>query len=100
LGRIDTPPFYAVPVLPGDVGTFGGVVTDVYGRVLTTDGDPIPGLYATGCSAASVFGRVYPGAGCSIGPSFAWGYIAARHAARLDVEGAEAHSRSLEDSKI
>ena len=41
----------------------------------------IPGLYATGTSTASVMGRVAPGAGGSIGPSFTWGYVAAKHAA-------------------
>jgi 3-oxosteroid 1-dehydrogenase len=81
LGRIETPPFYAVPVVPGDVGTYGGVVTDVNARVLRADGSVIEGLYATGVSTASVMGRVYPGAGGSVGPSFTWGYVAARHAA-------------------
>jgi 3-oxosteroid 1-dehydrogenase len=81
LGAIETPPFYAAPVVPGDVGTYGGVVTDTHARVLRADGSPIPGLYATGTSTASVMGRVYPGAGASIGPSFTWGYIAAKHAA-------------------
>ncbi len=28
LGRIDKAPFYAVDVVPGDVSTYGGVVTD------------------------------------------------------------------------
>jgi 3-oxosteroid 1-dehydrogenase len=28
-------------------------------------------------------GRAYPGAGSSVGPSLAWGYVAARHAANL-----------------
>lgn len=83
LGPISRGPFYAAHVTPGDVGTFGGVVTDVYGRVLRTDGQPIPGLYATGNTTASVMGRYYPGAGSSIGPAFTWGYVAARHAASL-----------------
>lgn len=84
LGRIDQGPFYAVEVIPGDVSTFGGVVTDVYGRVLREDGSTIPGLYATGVSTASVLGRFCPGGGASVGPSFTWGYISARHAANLD----------------
>jgi 3-oxosteroid 1-dehydrogenase len=81
LGVIEEAPFYAVPVVPGDVGTFGGVVTDEYARVLTEDGSVIQGLYATGNSTASVMGGTYPGAGCSLGPSFTWGYVAAKHAA-------------------
>jgi 3-oxosteroid 1-dehydrogenase len=81
LGAIEKGPFYAAPVVPGDVGTVGGVVTDVHSRVLRQDGTPIQGLYATGNSAASVMGRVYAGAGASIGPSFTWGYVAAKHAA-------------------
>jgi 3-oxosteroid 1-dehydrogenase len=81
LGAIAVPPFNALPIYPGDVGTYGGVVTDVHARVLRGDGSAIPGLYATGVSTASVMGRVYPGAGSSIGPSFVWGYVAAKHAA-------------------
>jgi 3-oxosteroid 1-dehydrogenase len=80
LGSIVEPPFYAVPVHPGDVGTYGGVVTDEHARVLRDDGSVIPGLYATGVSTASVMGRAYPGAGSSVGPSFVWGYVAAKHA--------------------
>jgi 3-oxosteroid 1-dehydrogenase len=80
LGAIEKPPFYAVPVYPGDVGTYGGVVTDKFGRVLKEDGSVIAGLYATGVSTASVMGRVYPGAGASIGPAVLWGYLSARQA--------------------
>jgi 3-oxosteroid 1-dehydrogenase len=80
LGSIAKPPFYAVPVVPGDVGTYGGVVTDEHARVLREDGTVIAGLYATGTSTASVMGRCYPGAGSSVGPSFVWGYVAAKHA--------------------
>jgi 3-oxosteroid 1-dehydrogenase len=84
LGPIAEAPFYAVPVVPGDVGTYGGVVTDIHARVLREDGSVIPGLYATGVSTASVMGRSYPGAGSSVGPSFAWGYVAAKHAANAN----------------
>ena len=81
LGPIDEGPFYAAPMVPGDVGTYGGVVTDVNARVLRGDGSVIEGLYATGISTASVMGRIYPGAGSSVGPSFVFGYVAAKHAA-------------------
>lgn len=80
LGAITQGPFYSVPVVPGDVGTYGGVVTDPEARVLREDGSPIAGLYATGVSTASVMGRAYPGAGASVGPSFVWGYVAANSA--------------------
>lgn len=87
LGPIEKGPFYAAPVVPGDVGTYGGVVTDANARVLREDGSPIEGLYATGISTASVMGRIYPGAGSSIGPSFVFGYIAARHASHMHNSG-------------
>jgi 3-oxosteroid 1-dehydrogenase len=85
LGALEIPPFYAVPVVPGDVGTFGGLVTDEYARVLDKRGSVIRGLYATGNSTASVMGRTYPGAGASVGPSFTWGYVAAKHAVNAEV---------------
>jgi 3-oxosteroid 1-dehydrogenase len=81
LGRIDKGPYYAVDVVPGDVSTYGGVVTDTNSRVLKGDGTPIEGLYATGVSTASPMGKVYPGAGASVGPSMTFGWIAAKHAA-------------------
>ena len=80
LGEISEGPFYAAEVVPGDVGTYGGVVTDANARVLRDDGAVIEGLYATGISTASVFGRAYAGAGASVGPSFVWGYVAAQNA--------------------
>ncbi|CAN7599322.1 FAD-dependent oxidoreductase [Phenylobacterium sp. LjRoot219] len=83
LGTVEKGPFYAVTVVPGNVGTFGGVVTDAYARVLREDGSVIGGLYATGTTTAAVMGRTYPGAGCSIGPAFTFGYVAAKHAANL-----------------
>ena len=83
LGSISEPPLYALPVYPGDVGTYGGVVTDEYARVLRPGGSVISGLYATGVSTASVMGGIYPGAGGSVGPAFTFGYIAAQHAANI-----------------
>ncbi len=88
LGKLERAPFFAVPVYPGDVGTYGGVITDSEARVLRRDGSVIQGLYATGVSTASVMGRVYPGAGASIGPSFVWGYVAALHASAKQVRTA------------
>ena len=79
LGPVDKPPFYAVALYPGDVGTCGGLLTDELARVLDEHGDPIAGLYATGNCTASVMGRTYPGAGASIGASFVFGWIAAHH---------------------
>ncbi|MBV9996727.1 MAG: FAD-dependent oxidoreductase [Caulobacteraceae bacterium] len=81
LGSIEKAPFYAVALYPGDVGTFGGIMTDEHARVIRDDGSVIAGLYATGNSTASVMGRKYPGAGASVGASAVWGYVAARHAA-------------------
>ncbi len=78
VGAISKGPFYATRMYPGDVGTFGGVVTDERARVLRKDSSVIEGLYATGNSTSSVMGRTYPGAGASIAPSFVFGYIAAK----------------------
>jgi 3-oxosteroid 1-dehydrogenase len=83
MGTIEKGPFYAIPIVPGDVGTYGGVVCDCDSRVLREDGSVIPGLYACGVTTASPMGRVYPGAGASVGPSMTFGWIAAKHAAGL-----------------
>jgi 3-oxosteroid 1-dehydrogenase len=80
LGEISKPPFYALKAYPGDVGTFGGLVTDEHARVLRKDGSVITGLYAAGNIAAPVVGRSYPGAGASIGPALVFSYVATRHA--------------------
>lgn len=82
LGSIDKGPFFALRVYPGDLGTFGGLLTDAHARVLRDDGSVIDGLYATGTSTASVMGRITPGAGGSIGPAMTWAYVAACHAAQ------------------
>ncbi|WP_428310642.1 FAD-dependent oxidoreductase [Hydrocarboniphaga sp.] len=80
IGTIEQGPYYAMPMYPGDVSTFGGLVTDTAARVLRADGSVIAGLYATGTSTASVMGAVEGGPGGSIGPTMTWAYLAARHA--------------------
>ena len=84
LGPIEEPPFFAVRVWPGDLGTKGGLLTDEFGRVLREDGSPIKGLYAAGNNSASVMGRTYPGAGSTIGPAMVFGMIAGQNAAQTD----------------
>ncbi|WP_084127498.1 FAD-binding protein [Demequina sp. NBRC 110054] len=81
LGTLEKGPFQAVQVVPGDLGTKGGLLTDEHARVISTKGAPIPGLYASGNATASVMGRTYPGAGSTIGPATVFGYLAAMHAA-------------------
>ncbi|MFW6070740.1 MAG: FAD-binding protein, partial [bacterium] len=85
LAPIDEPPFYAVQMVPGDLGTKGGLVVDEHARVLRDDGAPIPGLYATGNNSASVMGNTYPGPGSTIGPAMTFGYVAAKHLAGGDI---------------
>jgi hypothetical protein len=81
LGTLEKPPFYAIQVHPGAIGTKGGPRIDREARVLRVDGEPIPGLYAAGNVAAGVTGAGYPGAGATIGAAMTFGYIAGRHAA-------------------
>lgn len=74
LRKIGPGPYCAVAVWPSDLASSAGLCTDANGRVLTSDRTPIPGLYAAGADAASIFGGVYPGPGTMIGPAmvFAW----------------------------
>jgi 3-oxosteroid 1-dehydrogenase len=81
LGEISHGPFYAAKMVPGDLGTKGGVRTDVHGRALRDDGSIIEGLYAAGNVSAPVMGHTYPGPGGTIGPAMTFGYLAALHLA-------------------
>lgn len=83
LAPVDRPPFYAIKMVVGDLGTKGGLVTDERARVLDGEGRVIPGLYAAGNNSASVMGNVYAGAGATIGPAMTFGYLGA-----LDMAGA------------
>ncbi|MFL6171545.1 MAG: 3-oxosteroid 1-dehydrogenase [Marmoricola sp.] len=84
LHTIDQAPFYAVKIVPGDLGTKGGLVTDERARVLRADGSVIKGLYAAGNCSSAVMGNTYAGPGATIGPAMTFGYLAA-----LDIAGNE-----------
>jgi 3-oxosteroid 1-dehydrogenase len=78
LGPILKPPFYAVALYPGEMGTAGGLTIDENARVLREDGSAIQGLYACGNTSAALL-PAYPGPGSTLGPAMVFGYQAGRH---------------------
>ncbi len=82
LGPVETPPFHAVEVHSGTLGTKGGPRTTTQAQVVDVDGRPIPGLYAAGNVMASAMGMTYGGAGGTLGPGMTFGFLAGRAAAR------------------
>jgi 3-oxosteroid 1-dehydrogenase len=84
LGPLDKAPYYAVKIVPGDLGTKGGLRTDEHAQVLREDGSVVPGLYAAGNVSAAVMGRTYAGPGATIGPAMVFGYLAATRLAHED----------------
>ncbi|MBB2991928.1 succinate dehydrogenase/fumarate reductase flavoprotein subunit [Mycolicibacterium iranicum] len=88
------PPYYAFQIILGDLGTSGGLRTDEFAQVLRADDTVIDGLYAVGNASAAVMGRSYAGAGATIGPAMAFGYVAARHIAEMT--STDNHSSAIE----
>lgn len=80
LGPINKGPFYAVKVHSSALGTVGGPKTDAQGRVLSTNGDVIPGLYAAGNAGGAPLGGFYGGAGGTISLGLVFGHLAGRTA--------------------
>ena len=80
LGALQTAPFYAVRLYPGDIGASTGLVCDGHARVLDAAGQPIAGLYAAGNDMNSIMGGVYPAPGITLGPALVFGALAASHA--------------------
>ncbi|MEO9140214.1 MAG: FAD-dependent oxidoreductase [Jatrophihabitans sp.] len=87
---LDTPPYYAARVVLGDLGTKGGLVTDVDGRVLRHDGAPIAGLYAAGNTSASVMRDRYPAPGSPIGTAMVFAFRAVQDIVRADAVSPDA----------
>ena len=80
IAPVEQAPFFAVSVSPADLGMAAGIVTDDRARVLSRDGQPIPGLFACGNDMHSVMNGAYPGPGITLGPALVFGYIAASQA--------------------
>jgi len=88
IGPINKPPYYAIPIYFGLLGTSGGPKVDENGQVIHVRGHKISGLYAAGNAAMAIFGPTYPGAGATIGPALTWGYLAG-------IASAKAPSRNI-----
>jgi succinate dehydrogenase/fumarate reductase flavoprotein subunit len=99
LAPIVRPPFYAVAVWPTPLGTSRGLSADVHARVLDEVGEAIPGLYVCGNDMQSAFGGEYPGAGAQLSQGMTFAWIAARHAARVNDEGAESERSLLQPAR-
>lgn len=78
LAPLTEPPFYAIELHHGLMGTAGGLLTDQDARVLDMNGEPISGLFACGTAAASIFGPMYPSGGAILGQCLVFGYRAGR----------------------
>ena len=82
LGSLSKPPFYAVEIKMGALGTNGGPKTNAQAQILDVDGQPIAGLFGAGNVISAPTGSVYAGAGGTLGPALTFGYIAGRSAAQ------------------
>jgi tricarballylate dehydrogenase len=79
---IDALPFRAFPGVCGITFTFGGVRTDGRSRVISKEGQPIPGLYAVGATTGGLLYDHYP-LGASLMQAAVFGRIAGREAATI-----------------
>ncbi|MFC0450586.1 FAD-dependent oxidoreductase [Rhodococcus jostii] len=80
LEPLDKGPYYAAKIQMGDLGAYSGLAVDRHSQVLDDDKQPIPGLFAAGSAAVSIFGGGYPGYGANIGPALVFGYTIGRDA--------------------
>jgi len=79
--KLDAPPFSAYPVTGGITFSFGGLKINQRAQVLSTDWNPIPGLYTCGEMVGGLFHHNYPG-GSGLMSGAVFGRIAGASAAR------------------
>jgi len=89
LRPIRTPKFYAGRFLPGAYGSLGGIKINQRTEVMSKDWKKIPGLYAAGTDACSIYGDSY----VFILPGNTMGF--AINSGRIAGENAAAYMRSL-----
>lgn len=78
--KVEVAPFYATPRSPAVHHTMGGLEIDTLARVISVDGEPIPGLYAAG----EVTGGIHAGnrlGGNALADVIVFGRIAGESAA-------------------
>ena len=83
---LDTPPFEAYAVTCGITFSFGGLRINTDAQVISTDGAPIPGLFAAGELVGGIFYFNYPG-GTGLTNGAVFGRIAGTSAARFTAPG-------------
>ena len=83
---LDTPPFEAYAVTCGITFSFGGLRINTDAQVISTDGEPIPGLFAAGELVGGIFYFNYPG-GTGLTNGAVFGRIAGTSAARAGTGG-------------
>ncbi|MCZ7664652.1 MAG: FAD-dependent oxidoreductase [Thermoleophilia bacterium] len=89
LRSVTTPPFYAARHLPGAYGSLGGIKINHRTEVLDRRWEKIPGLYAAGTDACTIYGDSY----VFILPGNTMGF--ALNTGRIAGENAAEHARTL-----
>ena len=84
--KLDTPPYYAMEESGAFLATVGGLTVNEHSEVLDRNGNPIPGLYASGNVSGSMFYDTYPHqiSGVSTGRCLTFGYILGRRLAGVE----------------
>ncbi len=89
-----TGPYYAFEVVPTFTNTQGGPRRDAEGRIIDTNGTPIPHLYSAG-ELGAIWGDVYQGAG-NLSECVSFGRISGTNAAEVKNDVAQ---KSVMDGK-